>query len=289
MKKDVSIGFIGTGVMGKSMARNLLHAGYPVHVFSRTKSKAEELLNEGATWHDAPDELVMHCDVLISMVGYPKDVEQIYLGSNGILQSAKPETVFIDMTTSSPMLAKEIEAEAKKHDCYSLDAPVSGGDIGARDGKLSIMVGGDADIFERVQPMLAVLGTNVVHQGESGAGQHTKMSNQIAIASTMMGACEAIKYAERSGLDPNTVLKSIESGSAGSWSLSNLGPRIIQENYEPGFYVKHFIKDMGIAIQSAEEMGLKLYGLELAKALYSDLANKGEENSGTHALFKLYE
>ncbi|PAD92427.1 oxidoreductase [Shouchella clausii] len=275
--------------MGKSMADNLLRSGYRVHVYSRTKSKAEDLLNEGATWHDSPGELVTQCNVLISMVGYPKDVEEIYLGSDGIIQTANAGTIFIDMTTSSPNLSKQIEAEAKKQGCYSLDAPVSGGDIGARSGTLSIMVGGDAQVFEKVEPIFSALGTNVVHQGPAGAGQHTKICNQIAIASTMMGVCESIKYAERSGLDPNTVLKSIESGSAGSWSLSNLGPRIISENFEPGFYVKHFIKDMGIAIQSAEEMGLKLYGLELAKALYSDLANKGEENSGTHALFKLYE
>ncbi|MBX0318777.1 NAD(P)-dependent oxidoreductase [Shouchella clausii] len=275
--------------MGKSMAHNLLRSGYRVHVYSRTKSKAEDLLNEGATWHDSPGELVTQCNVLISMVGYPKDVEEIYLGSDGIIQTANAGTIFIDMTTSSPNLSKQIEAEAKKQGCYSLDAPVSGGDIGARSGTLSIMVGGDSEVFEKVEPIFSALGTNVVHQGPAGAGQHTKICNQIAIASTMMGVCESIKYAERSGLDPNTVLKSIESGSAGSWSLSNLGPRIISENFEPGFYVKHFIKDMGIAIQSAEEMGLKLYGLELAKALYSDLANKGEENSGTHALFKLYE
>ncbi|MEB5477985.1 NAD(P)-dependent oxidoreductase [Shouchella clausii] len=288
-ERDLTIGFIGTGVMGKSMAHNLLRSGYRVHVYSRTKSKAEDLLNEGATWHDSPGELVTQCNVLISMVGYPKDVEEIYLGSDGIIQTANAGTIFIDMTTSSPNLSKQIEAEAKKQGCYSLDAPVSGGDIGARSGTLSIMVGGDSQVFEKVEPIFSALGTNVVHQGPAGAGQHTKICNQIAIASTMMGVCESIKYAERSGLDPNTVLKSIESGSAGSWSLSNLGPRIISENFEPGFYVKHFIKDMGIAIQSAEEMGLKLYGLELAKALYSDLANKGEENSGTHALFKLYE
>lgn len=288
-ERDLTIGFIGTGVMGKSMAHNLLRSGYRVHVYSRTKSKAEDLLNEGATWHDSPGELVTQCNVLISMVGYPKDVEEIYLGSDGIIQTANAGTIFIDMTTSSPNLSKQIEAEAKKQGCYSLDAPVSGGDIGARSGTLSIMVGGDSEVFEKVEPIFSALGTNVVHQGPAGAGQHTKICNQIAIASTMMGVCESIKYAERSGLDPNTVLKSIESGSAGSWSLSNLGPRIISENFEPGFYVKHFIKDMGIAIQSAEEMGLKLYGLELAKALYSDLANKGEENSGTHALFKLYE
>lgn len=288
-ERDLTIGFIGTGVMGKSMAHNLLRSGYRVHVYSRTKSKAEDLLNEGATWHDSPGELVTQCNVLISMVGYPKDVEEIYLGSDGIIQTANAGTIFIDMTTSSPNLSKQIEAEAKKQGCYSLDAPVSGGDIGARSGTLSIMVGGDSEVFEKVEPIFSALGTNVVHQGPAGAGQHTKICNQIAIASTMMGVCESIKYAERSGLDPNTVLKSIESGSAGSWSLSNLGHRIISENFEPGFYVKHFIKDMGIAIQSAEEMGLKLYGLELAKALYSDLANKGEENSGTHALFKLYE
>lgn len=287
--QDAGIGFIGTGVMGKSMAKNLLKAGYKLHVYSRTKAKSDELLDMGAVWHDTPQELARDCAAVITMVGYPADVEEVYLGAEGILNGAKPGTYLIDMTTSSPMLAKRLAEEAAGRKCYALDAPVSGGDIGAREARLSIMVGGDQAAFEAVKPVFAAMGTNIVYQGQAGAGQHTKMCNQIAIASNMMGVCEALAYAEKAGLDPLTVLKSIESGAAGSWSLSNLGPRIIKGDYSPGFFVKHFIKDMGIAVQSAEEMGLTAPGLAMALSLYKRLAEQGEENSGTQALFKLYE
>lgn len=283
-----SIAFIGIGVMGKSMARNLMRQGYELHVYNRTKAKAEELLQEGAVWYDSPAEAGAAADIVITMVGYPHDVEETYWGERGLLPHARPNTHYIDMTTSSPALAVRIAEAAADAGCFALDAPVSGGDIGAREGRLSIMVGGDAGAFARMEPVLRVMGTNVVHQGSAGAGQHTKMCNQIAIASNMMGVVEAIRYAEEAGLDPKTVLQSIESGAAGSWSLSNLAPRMIGGDFAPGFYVKHFIKDMGIALQSAEEMGLKLYGLPLAKKLYEELAVAGEADSGTHALYKLY-
>ncbi len=282
------IGFIGLGVMGKSMARNLMKAGYRLHVYNRTKSKADELLQEGAVWHDSADGVAQQADVTITMVEYPRDVEQIVLGQTGVLAAAKEGAVLIDMTTSSPELAARIYEECLKRGVRALDAPVSGGDIGARDGKLSIMVGGDEEVFEAALPVLQAMGSNIVYQGKAGAGQHTKMCNQIAIAANMMGVSEALAYAERSGLNPTTVLKSIETGAAGSWSLSNLAPRIIAGNYAPGFYVKHMIKDLGIALQAAESMGLEAHGLSLARTLYERLAESGEAESGTQALIKLY-
>ncbi|MDP4126080.1 MAG: NAD(P)-dependent oxidoreductase [Bacillota bacterium] len=287
-KENSMIGFVGTGVMGKSMAGHLLEAGYQVAVFNRTKARSEELINKGAIWQDTVAELAAQCHVIISMVGYPKDVEEVYLGTEGIINHAKSGSYLVDMTTSSPALAKKIYAEAIVKGMYALDAPVSGGDVGAKEARLTIMVGGDEKIFKTLQPIFYVMGKNVILQGEAGAGQHTKMCNQIAIASNMIGVCEAMAYAQRSGLNPKTVLKSIESGAAGSWSLSNLAPRMLSNDFEPGFYVKHFIKDMTIALNSAQEMGLLTPGLELAKSMYDKLAEQGEENSGTQALFKMY-
>lgn len=281
------IGLIGTGVMGKSMAGHFVKAGYEVHVYTRTKAKAQELIDNGAIWQDTPGEIAQNCQVIMTMVGFPSDVEEVYFGQNGILASAKPGSYLIDLTTSSPSLAKRIYEEALARRLYALDAPVSGGDIGAREARLSIMVGGAAEVFEQMLPIFQLMGTNIVHQGAAGAGQHTKMCNQIAIASNMMGVVEALVYAKKAGLNPTTVLKSIETGAAGSWSLSNLGPRMIADNFAPGFYVKHFIKDMKIALQSAEEMGVELPGLTLAKSLYDQLAAMGEEESGTQALYKL--
>ncbi len=272
--------------MGKSMAGHLMNAGYPVHVYTRTKAKAEDLLEKGAKWADTPKEIAQTCDVIITMVGYPKDVEEVYLNAEGLVAHAKEGSYLIDMTTSSPQLAQKIERTAAERNIATLDAPVSGGDIGARDAKLSIMVGGSESAFHDMEPIFSKMGTNVVYQGKAGSGQHTKMCNQIAIASGMMGVCEAILYAEKAGLDPDNVLKSIESGAAGSWNLSNLGPRILKGDFAPGFYVKHFIKDMNIALKSAEEMGLLTPGLQLAKKLYDELAEMGEEDSGTHALYK---
>jgi len=287
-KESARIGFIGTGVMGRSMAANLIKAGYKVIVYNRTKAKAEELIEKGATWKDSVAELAREANVIITMVGYPKDVREVYFGEKGIIENAKAGSYLIDMTTSSPKLAKEIYNAAKAKKLYALDAPVSGGDIGAREARLSIMVGGDAEAFEKVKPIFEAMGKNIVLQGGPGAGQHTKMSNQIAIASNMIGVCEAIVYAQKAGLDPKTVLKSIESGAAGSWSLSNLAPRMLSGDFEPGFYIKHFIKDMRIALESAKEMGLKTPGLELALSMYEKLAEMGNENSGTQALIKYY-
>lgn len=288
-KENTVIGFIGTGVMGKSMAGHLLKAGYTLHVFNRTKSKAEELIQNNAIWEDSPSDIARNCNVIITIVGFPNDVEEVYLGEKGIIQHAKEGSYLIDMTTSKPNLAVKIYEESKKKGIYALDAPVSGGDTGARQAGLSIMVGGDEEIFDTILPIFQLMGKNIVLQGKAGSGQHTKMCNQIAIASGMMGVCEAIAYAKKSGLDPTTVLKSIEKGAAGSWSLSNLAPRIINDNFEPGFFVKHFIKDMGIAFETAGDMGLDTPGLELAKSLYEKLAEQGGENDGTQALFKLYK
>ncbi|MGM0886469.1 MAG: NAD(P)-dependent oxidoreductase [Bacillota bacterium] len=288
MQSNKVIGFIGLGVMGKSMAVHLLKAGYEVFVYTRTKDKASELLSQGAKWAAAPKEIAQKANVIISMVGYPSDVEEIYLGENGLIENGKQGTYLIDMTTSTPTLAVKIAEEAKKRGMESLDAPVSGGDIGARDAKLTIMVGGSSEAFEAVRPIFDILGSNVVHQGPAGSGQHTKMCNQIAIASNMIGVTEAISYAKKAGLDPDRVLRSISSGSAGSWSLSNLVPRMVEGDFEPGFYIKHFIKDMKIALDEAERMGMDAPGLSLSKSLYEGLAEAGEENSGTQALYKHY-
>ncbi len=281
------VGFVGVGVMGRGMISNLIGAGYPVHVYTRTKAKADSVLDKGAIWHDTLAEVAEAADVTITIVGYPKDVEEVYFADSGILAHAREGSYLIDMTTSKPSLAKRIYEAAKEQGLRALDAPVSGGDVGAREGRLSIMVGGDKADFDEVLPVLEAMGTNIVLQGPAGAGQYTKMSNQIVIASNMLGICEALVYAMKSGLDATTVLKSIATGAAGSWGLTNLGPRIIKGDFAPGFYVKHFIKDMGSAIESAEEMGLDLKGLKLAKSLYDELAAMGDADLGTQALFKL--
>lgn len=287
--KQSVIGFIGTGVMGQSMAGHLLEAGFEVVIYNRTRDKALKLINRGAKWADTPRQVAEISDVFITIVGYPKDVEEIYLGENGILHHLKRDSLAIDMTTSSPKLAERIFDVGKDKGVSTLDAPVSGGDIGAKEARLSIMVGGDKESFETARPLLDLLGSNVVYQGKAGAGQHTKMCNQITIASNMMGVSEALLYAKKSGLNPDNVLKSITSGAAGSWSLSNLVPRMIDEDYAPGFYVKHFIKDLKIALESSREMEIKTPGLELALSLYEELAQNGEGNSGTQALIKLLE
>lgn len=288
-KENSVIGFIGTGVMGRSMASHLLHKGYQVVVYSRTKSKAEELIASGAQWVDTPKEIAEKANVVITIVGFPSDVEEVYLGENGLIPNGKSNTYLIDMTTSKPSLAVRIYELAKERGMRALDAPVSGGDIGAKEARLSIMVGGDEEDFKAVLPVLEALGTNIVYQGNAGSGQHTKMCNQIVIASGMIGVSEAIAYAKKSGLDPENVLRSIASGAAGSWSLSNLAPRMIQGDFEPGFYIKHFIKDMNIALEEAEKLGMEAPGLALAQSMYKRLAEQGEENSGTHALYKYWE
>ncbi|MFP3669356.1 NAD(P)-dependent oxidoreductase [Priestia sp. SIMBA_032] len=282
-----TIGFIGTGVMGKSMAGHILNEGHKVLVYNRTQSRTKELVDKGAVWIETVGELAEQSDIIITMVGYPQDVKEVYLGEEGILNKAKKGTYAIDMTTSSPILARDIHSQAIERGIHTLDAPVSGGDVGAQQAKLAIMVGGLKEDFDYVKPILELMGTNIVLQGGPGSGQHTKMCNQIAIASNMIGVCEAILYAEKAGLDPNVVLQSIETGAAGSWSLSNLAPRMIKGDFEPGFYIKHFIKDMKIAIESAEEMQLYTPGLRLAKSLYEKLEEDKQENKGTQALYLL--
>ena len=284
-----TVGFIGIGVMGRSMAGHLLDAGYSVHVYNRTQAKAQDLVDRGAQWQSSPGKVAAAADVIITIVGFPVDVESVYLGEDGVLAQARSGSLAIDMTTSCPNLASRIAQEAAAKGIEVLDAPVSGGDIGAREARLSIMVGGSVSGFERALPLFEIMGKNIVHQGPAGSGQHTKMCNQIAIASGMVAISEAMAYAKKSGLQPETVLKSIESGAAGSWSLTNLAPRVLKGDYAPGFFVKHFIKDMKIAIESAQAMGLDLPGLQLAKKLYDQLASKGCEDDGTQALFKLYE
>ena len=284
-----TVGFIGIGVMGRSMAGHLLDAGYSVHVYNRTQAKAKDMVDRGAQWQSSPGKVAAAADVIITIVGFPVDVESVYLGEDGVLAQARSGSLAIDMTTSCPNLASRIAQEAAAKGIEVLDAPVSGGDIGAREARLSIMVGGSVSGFERALPLFEIMGKNIVHQGPAGSGQHTKMCNQIAIASGMMAISEAMAYAKKSGLQPETVLKSIESGAAGSWSLTNLAPRVLKGDYAPGFFVKHFIKDMKIAIESAQAMGLDLPGLQLAKKLYDQLASKGCEDDGTQALFKLYE
>lgn len=288
-KENTVIGFIGTGVMGRSMAGHLQRAGYSIIVYNRTKEKAEELLQNGAEWADTPKEVAEKANVIFTMVGYPHDVEEVYLGEDGIINHAKTGSYVIDMTTSTPTLAAKIYEEAKKKGLFAVDAPVSGGDIGAKEARLSIMVGGDKEAFATLEPLFHLLGTNVVYQGEAGAGQHTKMCNQIAGASTILGVCEALIYAEKAGLDPMRVLTSIETGASGSWVLSNLGRRMLDGNFDPGFYIKHFIKDMNIALQEAEAMGMETPGLSIVQKLYTQLAEQGEENNGHQALYKYWK
>jgi len=280
---------IGTGVMGKSMAQHILKNGYEVVVYTRTKAKADELIASGAVWQASVADVAKVADIIITMIGTPKDVEEVYYGDNGIFAHAKPNTVLIDMTTSKPSLAIEIYQEAKTKGMQSLDAPVSGGDVGAKNAALTIMVGGDQDVFDQMLPLLQVMGSNIVLQGEAGAGQHTKMVNQISIAPAMIGLCEALIYAEKAGLQPNKVLESISTGAAGSWSLDNYAPRMIQGDFAPGFAIKHYIKDMKIALESAQEMKMDTPGLSLALEMYEKLASMGEDESGIHGLLKFYE
>lgn len=278
------VGWIGLGVMGASMCGHVLAAGYSTTVFTRTKSKAEALLNRGACWADDPQAVAEASDVVFSMVGYPADVRQVILGPRGVLAGCRPGNILVDMTTSQPALAVEIAQAATQRGVYALDAPVSGGDIGAREGRLSIMIGGPAEAVQAVRPCLETMGKTIVHQGGPGAGQHAKLANQVVIAGTMIGVCEALLYAYRAGLDLPTVLQSIASGAAQSWALSNLAPRIIANHFEPGFFVEHFIKDMGIALDEARRMGLVLPGLALVHQLYLSVAALGHGRSGTQAL-----
>ena len=284
-----SIAFIGTGVMGRSMAGHLLKAGHTLHVFNRTKARAQALLDGGAHWHDSAGAAAAPADFVFTIVGFPADVEECYFGQDGVLARAKPGAVLVDMTTSSPLLAQRIAAAAKARGLAALDAPVSGGDVGAREARLVIMAGGDAAVFERTKPLFELMGKNIARHGDAGAGQHCKMANQIAIASGMMAWCEALTYARRAGLDPARVIESIGGGAAASWSLNNLAPRALKGDFAPGFYVKHFLKDMRIALESAEAMKLDLPGLRQAKKLYDEVATRGWDENGTQVLLRLYQ
>ncbi|MDZ7617486.1 MAG: NAD(P)-dependent oxidoreductase [Patescibacteria group bacterium] len=279
-----SVGWIGTGVMGSSMCGHLLDAGFSATVFNRTLARARPLLDRGTRWAASPKAVAEASDVIFTIVGYPSDVREVILGPEGVLAGCKVGDVVVDMTTSEPSLAVEIAAQAAERGVHSVDAPVSGGDVGAREARLSIMIGGDADVVDALRPCFECMGKTIVRQGGPGAGQHAKMVNQTLIASGMVGVCEALLYAHKAGLDLDTVLQSVASGAAGSWSLSNLAPRIIQNNFEPGFFVDHFIKDMGIALDEAKRMGLSLPGLALAHQLYLALKAQGHGRKGTHAL-----
>ena len=278
------IGWIGTGVMGSSMCGHVMAAGFAATVYNRTPAKAKALVEKGATLADSPLAVAQASDVVFTIVGYPQDVRDVTLGPKGTLAGAKPGSVLVDMTTSEPALAREIAEQAKARGVHAVDAPVSGGDVGAREARLSIMIGGDAEVVAALDPLFRAMGQTIVHQGPAGAGQHTKMVNQVLIATNMIGVCEALLYAHKAGLDPETVLRSVGSGAAGSWSLNNLGPRMIAGRFEPGFFVEHFLKDMGIALAESRRLGLALPGLALAEQLYRALAAQGHARDGTHAL-----
>ncbi len=282
------IGWIGTGVMGKSMCSHILKAGFKVSVYNRTKNKADELIKKGAEWCSNPKEVAEKSDIIFAIVGFPKDVEEVFLGENGILNGAKAGSIIVDMTTSEPTLAQKIYNEAKKKGVSSIDAPVSGGDVGAREGTLAIMIGGDKEIFEKVLPFFELMGKNIAYMGKAGAGQHTKMSNQILIASTMIGVVESLLYAYKAGNDLIEVINVIGKGAAGCWSINNYGPRIVDGNFDPGFFIKHFVKDMGIALQEAQQMNLSLPGLALAYQFYISAISLGFENLGTQGLYKVF-
>jgi 3-hydroxyisobutyrate dehydrogenase len=283
------VGWMGTGVMGRWMCQHIMSRGYAATVYNRTRAKAQPLLDAGAAWADTPKQVAEHSDVVFAIVGFPKDVREVFLGAQGALAGSKPGSVLVDMTTSEPSLAREIHETAKARNVASVDAPVSGGDVGAKNAALSIMVGGDVDVVEAIRPLLECMGKTIVYQGPAGAGQHTKMVNQILIATNMIGVCEALLYGYQAGLDLKTVLQSVGGGAAASWSLNNLGPRIIDRNFEPGFFVEHFLKDMGIALAEARRMNLALPGLALANQLYVAVQAQGYGRKGTHALMLALE
>ena len=283
------IGWIGTGVMGRWMCQHAISKGYKATVYNRTRDKAQPLIELGASFAESPKIVAERSDVVFAIVGFPKDVREVFLGSNGALAGSKPGTILVDMTTSEPSLAKEIYETAKAKGVYALDAPVSGGDVGAKNAALSIMIGGDKEVVDAVLPIFEAMGKTIVHQGGPGAGQHTKMVNQILISSNMIAMCEGLLYGYKAGLDLETVFKSVSVGAAGSKALEVLGPRILARNFEPGFYVEHFIKDMGIALAEAERMKLCLPGLALAKQLYEAVRAQGYGRKGTQALMLALE
>ena len=280
----MKIGWIGTGIMGGSMAGHLQAAGHELYVFNRTKDKAESLLAKGAHWCKSPAEVIDNAETVFTMVALPIDVEEVYMGENGIFSTQGACRIVVDMTTSRPSLAQTIARTAEERGMKSLDAPVSGGDIGARNATLAIMVGGKKGIFDTVLPLFQLMGQIISFMGGPGAGQHTKMCNQILVAGTMIGVCESLVYADKAGLDQQSVIDIIGKGAASCWSINNLGPRIVSGNFEPGFIVEHFIKDMGIALQEAEAVGLSLPGLALVHNLYLEVKAQGHGRLGTHAL-----
>lgn len=284
-----SIGFIGTGLMGKPMAGHLLQAGYTINLYNRTKSKAESLIDLGAIWFDTPAALAEQSDVVITMIGFPKDVEECYFGADGVFQGTKRGTVAVDMTTTKPSLAVRLSQQANAQGVNFIDAPVSGGEVGAINGTLSIMIGGDKAVVDRVMPIFETFGKNMVYQGAAGAGQHTKMCNQITIAGTLIGVCEGLLYGLKAGLDLNTMLQSITKGAAGCWSLDVLAPKIVRGDFSPGFTVDNFVKDLGIALEEAESMRLSLPGLALVKQLYVSIQAMGQGSSGNQALYLALE
>ena len=284
-----TVGWIGTGVMGSSMCKHIIKAGHEVHVYNRTRSKAEPLLDVGAQWSDSPADVARQSDYIFTIVRYPEDVEEVMIGESGVIAHAKSGTCIADMTTSTPSLAEQMYAVAKEKGIQMLDAPVSGGDVGAEKGTLAIMVGGEEDTFRKVQPFLDLMGENIAYMGGPGKGQHTKMSNQILIAGTMIGVVESLLYAHQSGTDLEEVIEVIGKGAASSWSINNMGTRIARGDFDPGFFIKHFVKDMRIAIEEARRMNLALPGLALAEQFYTSAMALGYEDLGTQGLYKVFE
>ncbi len=283
--KNKKIGWIGTGIMGNPMAKHLINAGYKLNVYNRTKQKAEELLGMGAAWYDTPADIAANSEVIVTMVGFPKDVEECYFGEHGIFRQIKKGCLLIDMTTTKPSLAVRISEEAETFEAAFIDAPVSGGQVGAIDASLSIMIGGKKDVVDSALPLFQVLGKNVVYQGRAGAGQHTKMCNQVTIAGTMIGVCEGLLYGVKAGLDLNTMLQSITKGAAACWTLDVLAPKIVRGDFAPGFSVDNFVKDLTIALEESEAMKLSLPGLALVKQLYLSIQAMQKGSSGTQALY----
>ena len=283
------VGFIGVGIMGKSMVRNLMKAGFELHIYARNRAKVEDVIGEGALFHDSIAACVKGCEAVITIVGFPQDVEEVYFDEGGILESADAGAYLIDMTTTSPQISVQISKEGEEKGFHVLDAPVTGGDTGAKAGTLSILVGGKEEDFEACMPLFEAMGTNINYQGEAGCGQHAKLANQIMIAGTLTGVCEALSYAKAKGLDMPTLLKSVSTGAAGSKQLDTFGPKILEEDYAPGFFMKHFIKDMKLALVEANISGLSLEMLSLVLANYEELEAEGLGDLGTQALMKYYE
>lgn len=285
----MKIAWIGTGVMGASMAQHLADNGHTLTVYNRTRSKASALIENGASWADSPAEAARGAEIIFTIVGYPQDVEQVILGNDGVLSTADSGSVLVDMTTSTPALAERIHQECVKKGVQSVDAPVSGGDVGAREGTLAIMVGAEQQAYDRVKPLFSIMGKNVRLMGGPGKGQHTKMCNQVLIAGTMIGVVESLLYAWKAGMDQQQVIEVIGKGAAGSWSINQLGPKIAEGDYDPGFFIKHFVKDMRIALDEARRMQLALPGLALAEQFYTAAISLGYEELGTQGLYKVFE